>query len=226
MAIVAGADGCEGGWLVVWTTGEGSHQSDIFSGPEQIWRYVKPDVLAVDCPIGLVAEGDRECDREARRLLGTRSCCVFTTPIRPAINSRTRDEADLCSRHHGGKGVAAQHFGIYPHVRSWDEFLRSEPEAKNRCYEVHPELIFHHLNRGAPAMTKHKEPGLQQRIGLLEEAGEFDLKTFERHPRHASDVLDALAAHWTACRIERGVAEPLGTPVPVDSEGLPMTMWI
>ena len=57
----------------------------------------KPSVVAVDMPIGLLEEpssGGRECDKEARRLLGTpRRSSVFTPPTKPALASATYEEA-------------------------------------------------------------------------------------------------------------------------------------
>ena len=53
----------------------------------------KAEVVAVDIPIGLLEEpitGGRECDKEARLMLGTpRRSSVFTPPTRAALASAT-----------------------------------------------------------------------------------------------------------------------------------------
>lgn len=226
MAVIAGADGCSGGWLTIWNAEGGSFQAQIFLTPRQIFEAVKPDFLAVDVPIGLVDGGTRKCDREARSLLRGRSSCVFTPPSRANLGATSREEASLISKATCGKGVAAQHFGIYSYVREWDEFLQSNVEARPSCYEVHPELIFTHLNGGVPLVTKHGAYGLSQRKALLIEEGAYDPNLASRFSKVEADFLDATAAWWTSRRLSSGLALPVSSPIDYDATGLPMTMWV
>ena len=212
--------------MTVWHVDGGQTQCQIFPSPKALWLELKPDVLAVDVPIGLSDTGTRDCDREARRLLGRRSSCVFTPPCRANLHAESRQRASEISQMLSGKGVAAQHYGIYPFVRDWDQLLTEDPEAASRCYEVHPELIFRRLNGGTPVSSKHQAPGLAHRKELLTSFGALELELLELNKRFEADFLDASAALWTAQRIHDGVAVSVIDPVPRDAFGLASTMWV
>ncbi len=106
MPWIAGVDGCRAGWFVVLVecggrTGREGHR--IFSSFRDVLDLKpKPTIIAVDIPIGLLEEpsaGGRECDKEARRILGTpRRSSVFTPPTRPALASATYEEAQGLAR--------------------------------------------------------------------------------------------------------------------------------
>lgn len=226
MGLIAGADGCKEGWLAVWGQEDGQLAGNVFSTPRALWEALRPDILAVDVPIGLTNGEVRLCDREARRLLGRRHACVFNPPIRPALDSPSHAEANARMKQLTGRGVPAQHFGIYALVRDWDELLRDEPEAAARCFEVHPELVFRRLNGGEPASSKHLLPGLIQRAALLETVGLVVADFPASLQRYTTDLPDALVAYWTASRIASGSAHSILDPIPCDDFGLQMTMWV
>src|SRR5437763_1076382 len=89
---VAGVDMAGGGWAVVVL--EGDRVVDAFRCENFADALiVDANVIAVDIPIGIPAEGARPADTEARRLVGPRASSVFTTPIRPVLQAPTYAEA-------------------------------------------------------------------------------------------------------------------------------------
>jgi len=120
MACVAGVDGCPAGWIVVLVSSEEGTEPRLVlckSFDEILCLQPRPRVIVIDIPIGLLDErvpGGRDCDREARMLLGRpRSSSVFLAPPRAALSARSYDDA----RPHG---LTLQAFGILPKVREVD----------------------------------------------------------------------------------------------------------
>ena len=115
MAIVAGVDGCKGGWFcAAKDAGTDSIWFGVYDNAKLLLQQQpEPLIIAIDIPIGLPEAGPRMCDIEARKLLGPRRSSVFPAPIRPALQGNTRKEADLISRQVDGRGVPAQAFAIY-----------------------------------------------------------------------------------------------------------------
>ncbi|HEX5813965.1 MAG TPA: DUF429 domain-containing protein, partial [Methylomirabilota bacterium] len=88
--LVAGADGCRAGWVVVLANGSAAAVAVVPRFADVLAAAADARVIGVDMPIGLLeraAPGGRECDRLARRLLGHRGCCVFTPPVRAALGA-------------------------------------------------------------------------------------------------------------------------------------------
>ena len=122
MTLVAGVDGCRGGWLSVKReVGTGVVGVEVYKDGESLfWQRSDPAVIAIDIPIGLTEAGPRGCDIEARKLLGRRWPSVFPVLIRAALEAETRAEADAIGRRIDGRGVGAQAFGIYGKIRDVD----------------------------------------------------------------------------------------------------------
>ena len=183
-------------------------------------------------PIGLPPSGPRECDGLARGLLGPRRSSVFRAPIRPALQAASRVEADALTRAIEGKGVAAQAFGLYAKVRAVDAFLASDAAARERVFEVHPELSFCFWNDSQPMrFGKKQAEGKAERLALVRRWLGADVLEVARggHPKKAladDDVLDALAALWTAHRIAAGSCRVLPSSPPMDEAGLPMRIVV
>lgn len=229
--VVGGVDGCPGGWICVLLDRKTRALSPLLCRTTEELLAISPEpiVLAVDMPIGLSDTSDRECDRLARTLLGPRRSSVFPAPIRPGLAAVTHRGADAISRQVVGRGVSAQAWGLYRRVLALDRLIG--PTEQQRCVEVHPELAFLALNGDAPLSRPKRDPeGLAERRDLI--APHFGLGAFDRirslvPAREADDddLLDAMAACWTADRIASGLARRVPADPPTDSRGLRMEMW-
>ena len=185
-------------------------------------------LVAIDVPIGLPERGPRACDREARGLLGARRSSVFPAPVRAAIGATTHEEASARSEAASGRRVSAQTFHILRKIREVDGLLCRDAAARAAFVEVHPELSFRAWNRGRPmAQPKKDAAGRRARLRLAEAwLGRGVLADARGHVRKKDladdDVLDAIAALWTAVRIARGDAVTVPEDPPRDARGLPM----
>lgn len=84
---IAGIDGCPAGWVVVLVSPQTQeHAVQLCPNFSEVFGLrPKPDVIAIDIPIGLLNErqvGGRKCDRLARQQLPGRASSVFSPPIR------------------------------------------------------------------------------------------------------------------------------------------------
>jgi len=229
---VGGADGCKAGFVVVLRDVKSRRvEARLAVRIEEVFRQEpSPRILCVDIPIGLLdraVPGGRACDIEARKLLGQpRGTSVFSPPARRALKARTSEEAHELNQSSGpyAPGLPLQARAIIPKIRDVDEFIT--PALQRRIVEVHPELCFYEMNRRRPVVEPKKTAeGRKQRIRLLESEWRRKLdELIDSRPRGVGrdDVLDAMAACWTAERILRGKAIPLPAQPPRDSRGLRM----
>ncbi len=233
MAIVAGVDGCKNGWFcVAKDVGTGRIWFGVYDDTKSLLRQQpEPSIIAIDIPIGLTEAGPRQCDIEARKLLGSRASSVFPAPIRPALQGNTRREADLISRQVDGRGVPAQAFAIYSKIRDVDRILSAESQLQERIKEVHPEACFWAWNnKRAMSCKKKSNDGRAERRNLVakhfgtEVIEEIRSKYLAKCVSH-DDIYDAFAALWTAERIFAGKAGVIPDPSPRDAIGLRMEMW-
>lgn len=237
--VVAGVDGCRGGWVVVLAAhhGEGHQPAAMMvhlcaTFGEVLGLAEQPVVIAVDMPIGLndrFAEGGRRCDQDARRLLGPGwTASVFSPPARAALDAPDHREA---MRRQGG-GLSIQSFNIAPRIREVDALM--SPATQARVFEAHPELAFRHVNGGRPLdARKHTEAGRRERIRLVREIfGERlpDAMAARRQLGATAvgmdDVLDACVLSHVAWLIRRREAYrvPAMEP-PRDARDLRMEIW-
>jgi len=227
---VAGVDGCKGGWFrVCRDTDSGALAFDLLEPvPALVDRAPGPEIVALDMPIGLPEAGRRAADTAARRCLGPRRSSVFPAPVRAAIHARTREEASDITRRLDGRKVGPHAWGLYPKIRRVDEALARDASARSRIREVHPELCFWAWNHGVPMKWAKRIPeGLGERVALVEDW--LGLGILERargcyRKKHLADhdIVDAIAALWTAHRIAAGIAKTLPDSPPLDATGLPM----
>jgi predicted RNase H-like nuclease len=223
MTWVAGIDGCEGGWFAILrnvATGVFEYTpnplvliSEIINRPEQ------PEVVAVDIPIGLLdaaQHGGRQCDRDARRLLGQpRSNSVFPPPVRSALPHDVYENASRANRESSppGIGISQQAFALRHKILEVDEWIG---RVRDKCvWEVHPEVCFYAANgRKSMQYGKKKKNGRDERRNLLNTLGYGSVidQAYSLHGREIKrdDILDACIACWTAERIFRGEAESVG----------------
>jgi predicted RNase H-like nuclease len=188
-----------------------------------------PNIVAVDVPIGLLERGARDCDVQARRLLGPRRSSVFTAPIRPLLAATSQAEASQIRYRLEGKGVSIQASAIVPKIQEVDRLLRGNPDLREIIREVHPELCFFFLNGERPMSEAKKKPaGRTERVSLLRtwcgEAIDRALAERAKLGCDADDIVDAFVALWTAERIQRAEAISIPTIPPVDAHGLRMEM--
>lgn len=219
---IAGIDGCRGGWLAVIKDGDALEVRMVSSEEELVTLFASCLIVAIDIPIGLSERGPRSCDHHARRFLGRRASSVFPAPLRPLIAVRDYIEANRMSHQLQRRGVSKQGFAIVPKVEQIDRILQRHHELRGRVYEVHPEVSFAMWNGGeAIAASKRTPEGLAARRALA--SAHFGAEIVATVPRgaHEDDLLDALAALWTAERIATGRARELGD-AHIDVTGLPM----
>ena len=234
---VAGVDGCKAGWVVavVRATAPGlelqypltiesirvsPHFADV------LLRTSHCALVCVDIPIGL-SDGPepRACDVAARRLLGSRASSVFTPPARPCLAAKSYPEASQTQLQCVGKKLSKQSFFIMGKIRQVDDLMM--PAMQRRIREIHPEVTFHTLNGNRPAERRKRSlAGRNERIALLASIFPTAAEMIDaiRRPGavEADDILDALAAAWTAARAVIGQATPLPEHPATDRKGLRM----
>jgi predicted RNase H-like nuclease len=213
---VTGVDGCRNGWAAVdLDDGQlagvrlGQTLDALLSGS------APGQVVAIDMPLGLLAEGWRAADREARALLGARRSSVFAIPPGPVWQEASYRQANERCRGLTGSGLSAQAWGLQRKLLEANDYrLR----CRHPLHEVHPELSFQAM-AGAPLRhAKHVPDGHAERRGLLAHAGIL-IPPDGAWRRAAVDVLDAAAAAWTAQRIAAGQARVLPDPPQTDGRG-------
>jgi predicted RNase H-like nuclease len=225
--IVAGVDGCRGGWIA-FKVELPSHATSVevvdLAG---LLRKRSPDLsyLAIDIPIGLL-DGSRACDKAARKLLGQpRGTSVFAAPCRESLFARNHSDASATNLRITGRGLSQQAWGIAPKIKQVDDAIT--PECQQWAFEVHPEVCFWAVAGGHP-MTHRKKvsDGVDERIALLRTV----LPDIDRHLQHRppgvgkDDLLDAAVAAWTALRLSSGQARKVCDPEQ-DGRGLAATIW-
>jgi predicted RNase H-like nuclease len=237
---LAGLDGCRTGWVAAFVRPQGDEArvrivprfADVLAAPEA------PAIVAVDMPIGLpdcIGPEGRGPERAIRPLLGARQSSVFPVPPRAAVYAA--DFGAACAAALAGseppRKVSKQLYMITPKIREVDAFLRENPAAMDRVYEVHPELAFWRLN-GERALDEPKkvkgvcyEPGLALRRRLLIAAGLPAAIVNGAPPKGAGadDLLDALACAAIARRLHAGKAQSFPRSPGRDAFGLPVAIW-
>jgi len=220
--IVVGVDGCAGGWVCI-ALGVATRQISAHLLPDfrAVLEGFPTAIIAVDIPIGLPDMGSRQCDVDARRLLGKRGSSVFPAPLRSVLAATGYQEACQLGRQTDGRAISRQCFGILPKIREVD--CAMTPEFQQRVFEVHPEVSFRALNRGLPMQYAKKcIDGRRDRLDLLRPIIPV-IEGIHVDGRAANDdILDAAAVMWTAERICRGRAAGVTTVQEIDSKGLRM----
>jgi predicted RNase H-like nuclease len=231
---VAGVDGCKSGWLAaIYNLEDGLFTLTVHSTFRELLDSTENATsIAIDIPIGLTETCEpRQCDQLARRLIGPRRSSVFTAPDRRILAIQTYQEALVWSRSNtaSGKGIAQQAFAIYRKILEVDRIMT--PKLQDRVIEVHPELCFWELAGKRPLQHPKRRPeGFGERHEMLKRAfPNAEIPNRAEARRLATgvgpdDVLDALAAAWTAARFASGVAERVPMIASLDPRGLRMEM--
>lgn len=186
-------------------------------------------LTAIDIPIGLPEVGPRDCDRQARVLLGVRRGSVFPAPLRPVLQARSYGEANALCRRMQGRGLPLQSFHLLAKIRQVDALLQHTIALRPWLLEAHPELSFRDWNGGTPmGHPKSTAVGRSERLALVERLfpGHFGRWRAELPRRWVADddLLDAFALLRVALRRAWGQAQWVG-----DGENdpcdLPMRIW-
>lgn len=229
MTRIVGVDGCRTGWVAVEEdTSSGLLRWHVFPLLLNLLKSTpQPSVVAVDVPIGLPDLGSRECDIQARRLLGVgRGSSVFPAPIRGVMQATSHAEASAHRRRLEGKGLSIQAWGIIPKILEVDLLLRTDTAFQDIVFEVHPEICFQQLSGRPMAFPKKRADGRNERLAMLRPLfGEAPIQAAAALGSSGAamdDVLDAFAALWSARRIATGSATVLPLAPPRDAYGLPM----
>ena len=227
LARLLGVDGCRAGWLVVGARLDPSGEFGQLSWSLELEAasFIDADLVAIDMPMGLAADGPRPCDQQARALLGPRRSSVFPSPVRAALGAVDYREACDLSFAASGRKLSKQAYNLLPKIRQLDQLLLADPGRSDRVHEVHPELAFSQWNGGEPmAHGKKTAAGAAQRQALVE--AQFPglalkIRTGVAKSQLADDdILDAIACLWSARRLFRQGALVLGGAR--DGCGLPM----
>lgn len=227
---VAGVDSCRGGWVVVERfgamdasdgdadAGSGTLEGTVGYRAERIedltplisrLRSGAVAALAIDMPIGLLDEQPRDCDVEARKVLGPRRSSVFPAPVRDTLVTENYEEACERSRRRSGKALSIQAYNLIPKIAEVDRLVR--PEDQDRLVEAHPECAFTRLAGAPPADPKRTAAGMGHRRDLLSSWDRrLGLLIESDHGLPAIDLLDAAALVVTACHVVVGTENRLG----------------
>lgn len=199
---VVGVDACPGGWIVVHLGTDGAATARVVRQFAQVLD-LDAAVIAVDIPVGLIDEYPRAADGSARAFVGARRGSVFSTPVRAVLEAESHAEANELSKKLTGKGLSLQSFGMRHRILEVDAWASRD----ERIIEVHPEVSFRELSGKPLQYSKHTPEGLAERCALLRHEG---IEIPPRPPRaKEDDLLDAVAAAWSAARYAQGIAEPL-----------------
>jgi predicted RNase H-like nuclease len=215
---VLGVDGWRGAWVGALLDGR---CVTLLALPDVAAVLAVPDVelIAIDMPIGLSADGPRACDIAARRLLGRARSSVFPAPPRAVLGCANYADACAVSRTASGKALSVQAWNLVPAIRALDAALDDVPPG--HVLEVHPELAFRALDDRVEA-PKASARGLAQRVRALQPAMDvLDALSAAPPGVPAVDALDACAAAWSARRLADGVGDCVGDGT-VDRRGRPM----
>ena len=232
MTTVIGVDGCPKGWFYfrsdsdVISSGVAGDFAELVEGLPQGAR------VFIDIPIGLIDSGSdgRECDRLARRALGSpRSSSVFSAPAFPVLTATSYDEAKSKSFEVTERMLSRQAFAIVPKIKEVNEYLAANRNSSIVVREVHPELCFWGLNGGVVMQhAKKKLTGYNERLQLLQKflpnAQALVQEPLNKHKRSAvarDDIIDALVALITGCTADDKLLTLPANP-PLDLRGLAM----
>jgi predicted RNase H-like nuclease len=217
--LVAGVVPCSRGWLVA-----GAKVLGVTIAPElprllATFLEVVDDrpafsVVGLYLPVGRLDEavpGGRNCEREARALLGPRrGAAIRSAPVRSSGD--------------GGDSPAIPR-GL---AERFEEVERDmAPYRQRTIYEVHPELSFYQLNEDRPLQhPKRSAEGRLERRALLETriAGVDRVLDTPVPGVRRTHLADAVACMWTARRILGRAMTRLPLDPEWDSLGLRMEL--
>jgi predicted RNase H-like nuclease len=217
--LLAGVVPTKWGWVVASAKLQGiqmyPNEPELLGDLAEVLDY-RPSfkVIALNAPIGLLEEpvdGGRECDREARRLIGfPRAGAIPTPPVRKALQATSYEEAARLSG-----GMSAVTWGLLRRYVEVDAEMA--PYRQRTIFEVQPELSFFQLNNDQPMrFPKRDHIGMEERKNLLKGRiqGMERIVDAEISKVKPWQLIDAAACLWTTRRI----ASRAMTRIPEDPE--------
>ncbi len=229
---VIGIDGCRRGWVFVQFMGGQEFRWGVVGRLDALRdRIDTSDLTLIDIPIGLKSygSGERQCDREARKLLGLRASSVFPAPCRQALNCCDYAEGSAVNQSVTGRKLSVQSWAIVPKISEADCVVRSLLDRR-KLREMHPEVCFMALNGGKPMRhNKKKAAGQAERLAVLSRYRPDAEYIFQevrarwlKKELANDDILDALVGAVVASHPDWLVSLPMS---PEDDElSLPMEM--
>jgi predicted RNase H-like nuclease len=194
MTTFVGLDGIPRGWVAVYLGSDGRQR--FAHGKSASGLLADPfDRAMIDMPIGLPTQGYRQCDIEAKALVGSR---VFLGARQGVWKFKTLAEANAhyWKKEGHGRGISLQLFGLREKLRE----LNERPLLP-RVFEAHPELIFRRL-AGYVLTNKKTAEGRAERVEFLEANGIRDIRHWLAQRRGTGigrdDLIDACACALAA----------------------------
>ena len=193
MAPYLGIDGFRGGWVEAWIDDRGNQGFDYSCSLGRLLSMPHQRAM-IDMPIGLKTSGYRQCDINARELVGS---SVFLGARRDLWEFPDQATANQCywEREGRGMGVSCQLWSIRDKIKEVDDFIT--PDHQATIGETHPELIFQRLGNPMRLKGKKSAVGRDQRIKLLADRGFVKLSKWltQRHGTGIGrdDLIDACA---------------------------------
>jgi predicted RNase H-like nuclease len=230
--LVAGVDGCKGGWLVgIFSVNESKCRLKSLTVAKNFEEVVSKTenckAVCVDIPIGLNEdENPRKCDVEARKILAApRASSVFPPPVRQCLSAKNYEDACDVSLKVKGKKLSRQSFLIMDKIRQVDELMT--PMLQKRIREIHPEVSFWALNNDTAMQYKKKRGiGRNERLKVLSRQftniSDKALMLLKPKGSAPDDVIDVFVAGWTAAQVLKRHIKTLPEKPEVDSRGLRM----
>lgn len=230
--MIAGVDGCKGGWLLAiaseWPS-LGDVQLVICQSFQMVIAITECySQVMVDMPIGLPGDCDecpfpRKCDLLAKTMLGDRRSSVFNAPPRRSLVAATPQEFQSIHREVAGIGAGLPVWGIVPKIKEVDELIT--PQFQQRIHEFHPELAWFRANGNQTLASKKTEVGLGQRRSLVASSVQnlADLERWKKKVGRAvalDDIYDAIIGLKVAAEFGGDFCIP-AAPV-FDERGLEM----
>lgn len=214
---------------------------------ESLWDHYEDSAerIVIDVPIGLYQKGDRaddeelvrDCDKQARTVIGPQYRSVFNPPAREAANAAKNGEPyeDVKEYHQviTGKGLTQQAYHIGKGIAQVDQLLQNGGDPE-RLVEGHPEVCFWAFADTKLEHAKKYAPGVAERVAALKGVVETPAETIRQiasdvgktdHPKVGlDDILDAMALALTARPGGAALQKLPNDQPPVDSTTLPMQM--
>lgn len=226
-AYYVGVDRAGGHYLAIIFQGTAYHETRTFETPIALWKQFDDghtlERVCIDVPIGLPSgPAERECDKQARTIIGDRYRSVFRVPVRQAVYAESPVEANTINKrvtgegNADGKGIPAQSMGLRETIRDVDTFLCETPATRSVFEEVHPEVCFRafagdplSFGKTLPGSSHTHAAGVEERLQVLAMVDEESPTMVRRACEDLwndpavdavsyDDVLDAMAAALTA----------------------------